>query len=186
MEYVEPIKDVEILNKIKAILKQRSIRDYVLFTVGINTGILASQLLKMKVKDVYKGENVKEFYCLNDPKSGEMKQIYLNNNVRNALIEFSKYVELGEDDYLFKSKKNSEPITRQQAYRIINNVAREVGITEKIGTHTLRKTFGYHAYVKGIAVSLLQSLFNHATPAETLRYIGIDKTTCVVKIDVNL
>ena len=186
MEYVEPIKDIETLNEIKAILKQRSIRDYVLFVVGINTGILASQLLKIKVRDVYEDEKVKEFYSIEEHKNGEMKKTYLNSNVKNALIEYITQNELEEGDYLFKSKKNNEPITRQQAYRIINNVAREVGITEKIGTHTLRKTFGYHAYIKGVAVSFLQSIFNHATPAETLRYIGIDKTTCVVKIDVNL
>lgn len=186
MEFVQPIKDLRTLNKIKSILKQRSIRDYVLFVFGINTGILASHLLKIRVIDIIEGGMVKEFYIIDNAKNGEKKHIYLNNNVRAALMEYMETVELDEQDFLFKSKKNNEPISRQQAYRIINNVAREAGITEKIGTHTLRKTFGYHAYVKGVAVSLLQSLFNHATPSETLRYIGIDKTTCVVKIDVNL
>ena len=60
-------------------------------------------------------------------------------------------------------------------------------MTEKIGTHTLRKTFGYHAYRKGIAISILKSIYNHTTPSETLRYIGIDKNEeHYIKVDVNL
>jgi len=48
-----------------------------------------------------------------------------------------------------------------------------VGITEAIGTHTLRKTFGYWAYKDGKDLSLIQKLLNHASPAVTLAYIGI-------------
>lgn len=186
MEYVEPIKNVESIDRIKAILKKRSHRDYLLFVFGINTGILVSHLLKMKVSDVYDDQNVKEYYCLREQKSGEIKPYYINNKVKSALIDYVTKSELQTTDYLFKSQKNNEPITRQQAYRIINNVAREVGISEKIGTHTLRKTFGYHAYQKGIAISLLQSIFNHPTRAETLQYIGIERDNFEVKVDVNL
>ena len=64
-------------------------------------------------------------------------------------------------------------IQRDQAYKIINAAAREIGIKETIGTHTLRKTFGYHAYKSGIAIEVLQKLFDHSTPGITLRYIGI-------------
>ena len=62
---------------------------------------------------------------------------------------------------------------RQQAYKIINDAAKSIGIKDKIGTHTLRKTFGYHAYNNGYDITLIQKLFNHSTPAITLRYIGI-------------
>ena len=85
---------------------------------------------------------------------------------------------------VFKSRKgNNIPITRQQAYRILNSAAEDLGIVERnnkgiivsgeIGTHTLRKTFGYHAYRNGVALELLMDIFNHSTPAMTLRYIGI-------------
>ena len=79
----------------------------------------------------------------------------------------------GPEDYVFRSRKGGGPISRQQAYRIINAAARSVGIKDKIGTHTLRKTFGYHAYKAGVDITLLQSIFNHSAPSTTLRYIGI-------------
>lgn len=186
MEYVEPIKEIEMIEKIKTILKAKSHRDYLLFVIGINTGLLVSHLLKIKVRDVIKEQEVKEFYTLYETKNGQPKQIYLNNKVKSTLIEYLNEAKLKNEDYLFKSKKNNQPITRQQAYRIIHNVARDAGMIEKIGTHTLRKTFGYHAYRKGIAVSLLQNFFNHSSRAETLRYIGIEKEGYKVKIDVNL
>ena len=58
---------------------------------------------------------------------------------------------------------------------IIYNVAKSVGIKERIGTHTLRKTFGYHAYNNGYDITLIQKLFNHSSPQITLRYIGIEQ-----------
>ena len=62
---------------------------------------------------------------------------------------------------------------RQQAYKILNSVAKDVGIKEKIGTHTLRKTFGYHAYKNGYDITIVQKILNHSSPSVTLRYIGI-------------
>jgi integrase len=70
------------------------------------------------------------------------------------------------------SKKGVGPITRVQAYRILNRAARDCGLDE-IGTHTLRKTFGYHFYKANQNVVMLQQLFNHSSPSITLRYIGI-------------
>ena len=107
--------------------------------------------------------------------------------MRNAARLYLESRDFTGEQYLFQSKKNPQPITRQQAYRIINQAGKEVGIPGKIGTHTLRKTFGYHAYRKGIAISILMDIYNHHSPAETLHYIGIDKNEKMrVKVDVNL
>jgi site-specific recombinase XerD len=64
-------------------------------------------------------------------------------------------------------------IIRQQAYNIINYAAKFVGVEEAIGTHTLRKTFGYHVYQRGVDLALLQKMFNHSSQSITLDYIGI-------------
>lgn len=188
MEFVNPIKKVEQINKIKNILKKQSSRDFLLFVFGINTGIRVRDLLLIKINDVYDGECVKEFLFINEEKSDERKAFYINNKVKNAIVNYLADIdELNENKYLFRSRLSDKPITRQQAYRIIKKAAREAGIEEKIGTHTLRKTFGYHAYEKGIAISILKNRFNHTTPAETRRYIGVDKSNNpYIKVDVNL
>lgn len=187
MEFVEPIKDIAKINAIKKGLKQQSQRDLLLFVLGINTGLKISELLSLKVNDVWDGEKGKEFLFLYDEKSREERAYYLNSKIQVELREYLAFCPLGEEDYLFKSKKTDQAITRQQAYRIINKASKNAGISGKIGTHTLRKTFGYHAFRKGIAISILMKVFHHHSYSETLKYIGIDKNEKqLVKVDVNL
>jgi site-specific recombinase XerD len=90
-----------------------------------------------------------------------------------------KYTDVLDDKGKFKShitikEKENRPITRQRAWQVINEAAQAVGIQDEIGTHTLRKTFGYHARMKkGVSIELIQKLFNHSAPSITMKYIGI-------------
>ncbi|MEH7379349.1 tyrosine-type recombinase/integrase [Bacillus sp. JJ1533] len=187
MEFVDPIRDVNKINEIKEVLKKQSQRDLLLFVFGINTGIKISDLLFLRVEDVWDDSGIKEFLYVKDATSEEVKAYYLNNMVKKELSEYLRTIKFEGSDFLFKSKKDNQPISRQQAYRIINHAAKEVGIPGKIGTHTLRKTFGYHAYLKGIAISILMDIYNHHSPSETFKYIGINKEEKnLVKVDVNL
>ena len=90
--------------------------------------------------------------------------------------EIDRYINgMHPQDYLFVSQKGeNRPISRVQAYRILNSIAKELGL-EEIGTHTLRKTFGYWHYKKYKDVAILQSLFNHSSPSVTLEYIGVNQ-----------
>jgi integrase len=187
LEYVNPIRDLETINAMKMILRKQSQRDLLLFVFGINTGIRVSDLLSLKMMDVREENQIKEFLFLKDEKSGQTRAHYINHSIKQELEMYLSTLELTDDDYLFRSKKNHLPITRQQAYRIIHKAAEQVGIEEKIGMHTLRKTFGYHAYRKGIAISIIMDIFHHQTPSETLRYIGINKQDQeLIKVDINL
>ena len=66
-------------------------------------------------------------------------------------------------------------LERCNAYMIVKTACQEAGIKYKIGTHTLRKTFGYHHYQQFKDVVILQKIFNHSSPSITLRYIGIEQ-----------
>ena len=76
---------------------------------------------------------------------------------------------------MFKSRRGKNPITRVQAYRIICSACSSAGLLFNIGTHTLRKTFGYHFYKEKKDIVILQKIFNHSAPDITLRYIGINQ-----------
>ena len=54
-------------------------------------------------------------------------------------------------------------------------MAIRAGLQQNIGTHTLRKTFGYHLYKKTKDVALLQCILNHSSPHITMKYIGINQ-----------
>lgn len=187
MEFVNPIRDAETIQAMKAELRKSSIRDLLLFVLGINTGISLLDLLHLTVEDVWDDQGAKQFLYVKDERTGEEKAYYLNGKIAEILKEYLASIDWKAEDYLFKSKKDCRPITRQQVYRIINHAAREVGISEKIGAHTLRKTFGYHAYHKGIAISIIKAILNHQSTAETLRYLGVDRSEKLpIKVDVNL
>lgn len=167
MNTVQPIRDKEIIEKFKNELLKKGSRDYILFVIGINTGLRISDILPLKVKDVKGVTHIK----ILEKKTSKAKRFKINPYLRS---EIDKYIEnMNDDDYLFPSRKGSKPITRVQAYRILNDVAEKLGI-EEVGTHTLRKTFGYWHYQQYKDVAILQEIFNHSAPSITLRYIGIN------------
>lgn len=173
MEFVQPIRDLKKIETIKKLLKQQNLRDYCLFVLGINSGLRISDLLKLKISDVTEKEKIKDRIRLREKKTNKFKDFPLSEKAKQSIKEYLKTRIYTENEPLFISRKNKGFLLRQQAYKIINNVAKAVGIKEKIGTHTLRKTFGYHAYNNGYDIALIQKLFNHSSPAVTLRYIGI-------------
>ena len=173
MEFVQPIRDERLIHSIKILLKQKNLRDYCLFTLGINSGLRISDLLKLTIADVMEKGKPKDRIRLREKKTNKYKEFPLSDNAKSAIKEYLKTRNYTESEPLFISRKNKGFLLRQQAYKIINDVAKSVGIKEKIGTHTLRKTFGYHAYNNGYDITLIQKLFNHSSPSVTLRYIGI-------------
>lgn len=163
MEVVQPIRDVEKI----ALMKQsfKNDRDRFLFMLGINTALRVSDLLSLKVKDL-KGTHL----IIKESKTKKPKKQIISPALK---IEINEYTQgMNDNDFLFPSRKGDKPLSRVQVYRILNEVAESCGI-EEIGSHSLRKTFGYHFYKKTKDVVSLQHLLNHSTPQVTLRYIGV-------------
>lgn len=170
MELVEPIRNKKQIETLKKYLKGQDIRNYLLFVLGINSGLRISDLLKLTVEDVKNQDRI----SIREQKTNKHKDFPLSDTCKKVIQEYLKTTNI-TDGYLFTSRKGNKPITRVQAYRILSEAAKTVGITEPIGTHTLRKTFGYHAYVNGTDVTRIQKLLNHSAPNVTLSYIGITK-----------
>ena len=187
MKTVEPIRDNKTIKNMRAILKSQSTRNELLFILGINVGLRISDILKLKVRDLTKSNTKapKDYVIITEIKTRKTKKFYIGDIVKKVIENYMKENNNpGFDTYIFLSKKGiNRPITRQQAYRIINNAAELLGIVERndkgnlihgeIGTHTLRKTFGYHSFQNGTSLELLMDLFNHSSKTQTLRYIGI-------------
>ncbi|WP_397376011.1 site-specific integrase [Paenibacillus sp. EPM92] len=152
----------------KAVLRKQSERDWFLLVMGINVGLRIGDLLQLRVRDVRN----KSHLTHRERKTGKRRRFPINSELREIINQYTKGMQDG--DPLFKSYRTKQNIGRVQAYRILNRAAAEVGLAE-IGTHTLRKTFGYHFYRKYKDVALLQQIFNHSAPSITMRYIGINQ-----------
>lgn len=168
MAMVQPIRDIKDIENMKRVLKKSGQRDYMLFLTGINTGLRISDILKLKVSDV-KG---KSHISIKEKKTGKNKRLLLNAPFK---VELDEYIaDMQDDEPLFKSQKgDNKPIGVVRAWGLLKDAAEKCDLDE-IGTHTLRKTFGYHFYQQYKDVALLQDIFNHSSPSVTLRYIGIN------------
>jgi len=169
MKFVQPIRDKDKIKEIKALLLKSNYRNYALFTLGINTGFRISDILEIKVSDVINRTHI----AIKEKKTGKLKKAYINSSLKE---ELDKYIfDMNDEDFLFRSREGeNKPISRVRAYQLLTDVAKKVGL-EEIGTHTLRKTFGYWHYKQHKDIALLQELFNHSAPSVTLRYIGINQ-----------
>lgn len=178
MQYVQPIRERKKIEAMKKVL-QHNKRDMLMFVLGVNCGLRISDILSLEVNHILtvKGKP-KEFFELREKKTDKYRRIMLAENVQKGVSDYLKGYEGEMCRPLFISRKKDEngqakALTRQQAYNILNEAAKTVGINEAIGCHSLRKTFGYWAYKSGTDIVLLQQIFNHSSPSVTLRYIGI-------------
>lgn len=169
MNTVQPIRDMDLVMDVADYLKNKNERDYVMYMFGIYTGLRISDILKLRVRDV-KGQ---DYVYIREQKTGKEKRFRINDALKKII---KHYISDKKDyEYLIKSKKSpNKPISRQQAYNILSNAAKAFGM-KNIGTHTLRKTFGYHTYQQTHDVVTIQEIMNHADPSVTLRYIGINQ-----------
>lgn len=176
MNTVDPIRDEKKINDLKVYLKGKNIRDYTLFTVGINVALRISDLLILKWKDVLDDDlnNFKTLKLL-EGKTKKRRNIQLNKACKKAFRELLNSLDSPESNqYIFCSREgDNRPLTRQQALNILKNSALAVGIKDNVGTHTLRKTWGYHAWKKGFNPALIMETLNHSNLAVTKRYLGI-------------
>ena len=165
---VEPIRDPDQIREMKEHLLHKSYRDYFLFAFGINSGLRIGDILPLRVMDVASATHLR----IKEQKTGKIRKVRMTMALQQEIAKYTK--GLAASDYLFPSRQGNKPISRVMAWKIINEAAKVVGIEGAIGTHTLRKTFGYHFYQRTKDVAMLQEIFGHSSPSITLRYIGIN------------
>ena len=169
MNFVDPIKSKENVSKIENYLKEKSKRNRLIFAMGVNVGLRISDILALNICYVYQ----KNFLEIREKKTSKFKRIFLNEKLRKLIREFLKN-KPNSNKPLFVGKKGKR-LNRSQVYRFLNEACDALNIYGNFGTHTLRKTFGYHHYKKFKNIVLLQKIFNHSSPAISLLYIGIDQ-----------
>lgn len=189
MAATEPIRDK---NQFKALaeyyLKKGQLRNYVLVILGAYTVLRISDLLGLKWSDVYDEEKqaFRTHITITEKKTRKTKTIALNPQVLGALRQcYTKR----KGEYIFaNNRKDSKAISRVQAWRIIHAAVVAIRIPGKIACHSLRKTWGYHAWTGGkISPVVIMEIYNHSSYEVTRRYLGVsqdDLDEAYLKIDL--
>ncbi|MBA7569704.1 site-specific integrase [Candidatus Atribacteria bacterium 1244-E10-H5-B2] len=178
MNFVEPFRDKQKILAIKKLLREeKSPRNYLIFTLGINSALRASDLLRLKVGDLLTDSgDIREYLYVKTKKTGRELKIYINDNIQKA-IKFYIYNEdsLDPGNWLFYSKRNrNRAISRIRLWVLIRRWAKLVELNgERFGCHSLRKTWGYHARISGFNIEAIREKLGHRNSNITKRYLGI-------------
>ena len=173
MAATEPIRDKNELHAMAEYFREKGeFRNYALIVLGACTALRISDLLKLRWSDVYDEERgrFRVHIALTEQKTGKDKVIALNERAVYALRCYFPY---RRGAYIFASQKSDRPIDRSQAWRIVHEAATAVGATGHISCHSLRKTFGYHAWTSGVSPVVIMDIYNHSNYEITKRYLGV-------------
>ncbi len=165
---VQPLRTQQEINDFLFCLRRNknAERDVFLFLIGINSGLRMSDIVKLKKKDVIYSKNPR----IVEQKTGKTRILYLSS-LQELIQDYTK--DLEPEDYLFPSTKGGH-LEVNTVYQMFQKVATLLD-RDDIGTHTLRKTFGYHYYKKTKDVATLMEIFGHSSEKITKRYIGINE-----------
>lgn len=165
---VEPIRNKKEIKDVEQYLAEKSCRNRLIFVLGINSGLRVSDILALNISDVRNKTHI----SIKEQKTSKYKKFPINKKLKLLIEDFIK--DKPDKQPLFLSHKKYR-LDRSQVYRMLNEACKAVGVCANIGTHTMRKTFGYHHYKQFKDTAMLQTIFNHSTPLITLRYIGINQ-----------
>jgi len=166
--------------RIKTFYKKTHIRMYALFTIGINLGLRISDLIKIKFEDITNDNKV----FLIEKKTGKKRMIIFNKACMEMIRLLKKeYRSKGirAKGYLFKSYHRKYIKNQIDAHlspvsvnKFLKEAKKELDITYPIGTHSMRKTWGYLVYKREKDIALIMGMLNHSTPRQSMTYIGMD------------
>jgi len=185
-----PLNDSEIT---LVLLQLKTVRDRALFIVGLRTGLRISELLKLKVGDVWRPTGVMERLVVRSGKRSRGRDIALHPQARAVIAEL--VTGFGEDHSgirliwtqpdpespLFQSTHPSyygKALTRFTAHKILDRAYQAAGIEGQTGTHTMRKTFAekvYQALDKDLIA--LRDALGHKWVSSTQSYVVVNRKT---------
>jgi len=169
---VEPIRNLKDIKLIKMILAEKPL-DLAIFIIGINTNLMASELLSLKVDDV-KTLNVGDELNIERRGTGKYQKVTLN---RSCIKTIHDLLNLKPDrQYLFEGqrppKTGKSPITIWTLSHKVKAWCGEINLEGNYGANTLRKTWGYHQRVTfKVPLAELMRYFKHPTKRKTLDYL---------------
>lgn len=178
MGTTQPIRDSEALAQFTEYYQsvQPNLRNYTMIQLGLHTALRISDLLALQWQDVLDLDTMQchSHLCITEKKTQKNSRIALGAPVKQLLQQLAKMRQPLPKDYVFsRSTDYSAPLSRSQAYRIVRAAAEKSIHAANISCHSLRKTFGYHAWKQGVPPAMLMDIFNHSSYEITKRYLGI-------------
>ena len=184
MKGTRPLDNDEIRRVSGCFTGTYQLRNRGLFMIGVSTGGRISELLSLRIEDVYQNKKpvTDLLYSKSIVKGGEVSRtVPVNADGRRAINELvswhrEHYRSVGAKRPLFPSRHKSGTVAlhRQTAHDILKNAFIEAGLNGKLATHSLRKSFAQRLYDKTGDIYMVQALLGHRNIATTQNYLGVN------------
>ncbi len=182
-------KHEEIIAMANWLLNHKGKKYVLAFVLGINLGLRANELLNLKMSQVFNAdgyvrinpdvEDTSDGITILQSKTSKYRTVFLNSACKDALEWCfpDRGMYLHCDEYLFPSREGGS-IQVGTFRKALKDAAKACNIKQNVGTHTCRKTWGWHQYKyncdkANMDITMLQRAFGHSSPEVTLRYLGI-------------
>lgn len=180
MATTQPIRNMEDLDALKNyyLTQKPNLRNYALICTGINTALRIGDILHLVWADVFDfdANAFRKHLVVTERKTSKKNMIVINDSMLDALTRYKNELStVLPEHFIFFGRHPETPISRTQAYRIIKQAATALHLPDNISCHSLRKTFGYHAWVSGASPAVLMIIYNHSSFQITKRYLGIEQ-----------
>ena len=188
MQGARPLVNSEIQQVAECFEGIFSVRNRGLFMLGVSTGGRISELLSLKIGDVYQNSKPVSdlLFDRSIVKGGEVSRVVpVNSDGREAveaLITWhSKHYDSVDAAHpLFPSRngrKGLKPMNRQTAHDVLKRAYEKAGLNGKLATHSLRKSFAQRLYEQTSDIYMVQEMLGHRSVSTTQRYLGVNYTT---------
>jgi len=168
---VDPIKDVKDIKSIKRMLSDNPLH-YALFVVGINTALRAGDLLGLTVKDVKAILRDEDGAFVRESKTRKKRRIIFNDAAKDALRNLLSLRDHEDGEPIFQGQRGK--ISESYLCRLVKKWCNDIHLDGHYGSHSLRKSFGYHQRVTfKTDIPTLMEIFGHSTQKQTLTYLCI-------------
>lgn len=180
-----PLKWIEAQNLLKLLKVDNKHNSRLLFALGFYTGLRISDILQIKWSDIISSNGEpKEKLSLKEIKTGKIREIDINENLREIIEEALKFENPKSFSlycFTFKRHNLKKPLTVTGANKRIKTIFSRYSIkTQNPSSHTLRKTFALRVFEANNkseeALILLSEIFNHSSLSTTRKYIGLTQS----------
>lgn len=153
-----------------------STRDLALFNLAIDSKLRASDLVKLRVRDIAHGALVSPRAMVIQQKTQRPVQFEITEQTRVSIRDWMTKAGLQSESFLFPSRVHSSPhLSTRQYARIVNRWVIEIGLdSTAYGTHTMRRTKASLIYRRTKNLRAVQLLLGHTKLESTVRYLGIE------------
>jgi integrase len=188
MATTEPIRNKHQVRELSNYYLQRGqLRNHCLIVLGIHTALRVSDLLRLTWEDVYDFAQgrVRESISVTEKKTGKTRIIALNKSAIRTLATYAAQAAK-PGRFLIENAATGRAISRIQAYRVVRAAAEALKLQGRVSCHSLRKTFGYHAWKSGVSPTVIMEIYNHSSFAVTRRYLGVtqdDKNKAYLRLN---